>query len=66
MDETSLQHCMEVWDSAKGLADWGHCSPVQKEGLEGVCLVQTPHPRRVRLIVKPQMEEEQCRFHPGH
>ncbi len=67
MDDMLLQHCVEVWYRAKGVADWGggnyrgitwlHFSrEVYSKVLE----------RRVQLLVKPWIEEEQCRFHPGH
>ena len=63
------------------MADWGGGSPFQKGGPEGMCQLEghyttplsslpgkvysTVLERRFRMIVEPQIEEEQCGFRPG-
>ena len=69
---------MAVRDNTSGLADQGGVAPIQKGGLEvcsnyrGITLLSLPGKiysrvmeRRIRLIVKPRIQEEQCGFHPG-
>ena len=77
MADTSHQHCVEVWGSAKGVADRGDGI---KRGTRGcVLIIEASHysaslgkytlrfwKRRVRRIVEPQIEEEECGFRPGH
>ena len=66
MDDTSLQHCVEVGDSAYGVADRGGGSPLQKgdqrgcANYRGITLLSLPGKvyskvleRRVRPIVRP-------------
>nr|XP_049572422.1 uncharacterized protein LOC125965716 [Syngnathus scovelli] len=78
MADTPVQPCMDIRDSAFGLADWSGDSPLYEGGLEGVFRLQGITllslsgkiysgvlERRVRREVKPQIQEEQCGFRPG-
>lgn len=41
--DTSLQCCMEVWESACGVTDWGSGSHFEKERVEGVLQLRESH-----------------------
>ncbi|KAI3358957.1 hypothetical protein L3Q82_015343 [Scortum barcoo] len=74
-----LQHCMEVGDSASGVWQTGVVVPLFKKGDRRVCsnyrgitLLSLPGKvyarvleRRIRPIVDPRIQEEQCGFRPG-
>ncbi len=68
MDDTSLQHCVEVWDNANTVVAWGGGSLVQKGGPEGVCITLLIFSGKVYSKVlekRVQLIVEQCRFCPG-
>ncbi|TKS65499.1 putative uncharacterized transposon-derived protein [Collichthys lucidus] len=77
--DTSLQHRVDIAGSASGLADRGGGCPLQKgdrrmrSNYRGITLLSLPRKvfsgvleRRVRKIVEPRIQEEQCGFRPGH
>ncbi|TWW74537.1 hypothetical protein D4764_14G0005400 [Takifugu flavidus] len=78
LGDTPLLHCMDIGGSALGLAEQGGGLYFQEWGPEGVFQLQGITPlslpgkvyasvleKRIRSIVEPLIEKEQCRFHPG-